>query len=148
MTEMNGASSCVRGRLAALAFAAAAGSASAQALDFVVFVHDQTPDVIYRLADLNGDGDCHDPGELTVFIDDADPLLGIDNAQGLVALGPSEILATDNFEPDNILRLRDDNNDGDALDPGEATVFFDGVVAPGVTLVNPTDLFEADDGSF
>jgi len=137
-----------RSQVAAAALSLFAGAAAAEPLGLAVFVHDQSPDVIYRLVDLNGDGDCHDPGELTVFIDDADPLLGIDNAQGLVALGPSEILATDNFEPDNILRLRDLNNDGDALDPGEATVFFDGVVAPGVTLVNPTDLFMADDGSF
>ncbi|MEL7471674.1 MAG: GC-type dockerin domain-anchored protein [Planctomycetota bacterium] len=131
-----------------LTIAVAAGLASAQPLDLVFFFHDQTPDVIYRAWDANGDGDCHDPGEVTVFVDDADMLLGIDNAQGLVALSATSIIATDNFEPDNIVRFVDTNLDGDALDAGEASVFFSGDIGGGETLSNPTDLFDAPDGSF
>jgi hypothetical protein len=118
----------------------AAGQASA--VD-IVFVHDQSADEILRLVDRNGDGDATDPGEATVFLDDSlPPDLGNDNAQGLVALGPSTILATDNFEPDNIVRAEDFNDDGDALDPGETFVYFDGSLPGGFTLTNPAELRE------
>ncbi len=124
--------------LLAAAVALAAGSASA--ID-IVFVHDQIADEILRLVDRNGDGDATDPGEATVFLDDSlPPDLGNDNAQGLVALGPSTILATDNFAPDNITRSQDFNNDGDALDPGETFVYFDGALPGGFTLTNPAEL--------
>jgi hypothetical protein len=124
--------------LLAAAVALAAGSASA--ID-IVFVHDQIADEILRLVDRNGDGDATDPGEATVFLDDSlPPDLGNDNAQGLVALGPSTILATDNFAPDNITRSQDFNNDGDALDPGETFVYFDGSLPGGFTLTNPAEL--------
>jgi hypothetical protein len=129
------------------ALAIAAGTAVAQPV-LVVFVHDQTPDEIYRLADLNRDGDANDPGEATLFMNDDDALLGIDNAQGLVALDANTILATDNFEPDNVLLLADANNDGDALDPDESTVWFDGALPGGFSLTNPADLTPRPDGSF
>lgn len=118
----------------------AAAAPHAGAID-IVFVHDQITDEILRLIDRNGDGDATDPGEATVFYDDSlAPALGIDNAQGLVALGPASILATDNFKPDNIVRAQDLNNDGDALDPGEQFVWFDGSLPDGFTLTNPAEL--------
>lgn len=121
----------------------------AQPADVVVFVHDQLDDVILRLQDLNGDGDMHDAGESTVFLDDSlSTTLGIDNAQGLVALSGSELLATDNFEPDNIVRGRDLNGDGDALDAGEQSVFYDGVLPDGNTMKNPVELRARADGSY
>ncbi len=129
-----------------VAIALAAGQASA--VD-IVFVHDQSADEIIRLVDRNGDGDATDPGEATVFLDDSlPPDLGNDNAQGLVALGPATILATDNFEPDNIVRAQDFNNDGDALDPGEAFVYFDGSLPGGFTLTNPAELREIGSGRY
>jgi hypothetical protein len=118
----------------------ALATSHAAAID-IVFVHDQISDEILRLIDRNGDGDATDPGEATVFYDDSlVPSLGIDNAQGLVALGPATILATDNFKPDNIIRAQDFNNDGDALDPGEQFVWFDGSLPGGFTLTNPAEL--------
>lgn len=79
----------------------------------VVFMHDQLNDEILRLADLNGDGDAHDPGEATLFYDDSPPpMLGIDNAQGMVALDAYTLLATDNFDPDNIILMHDTDHDG------------------------------------
>lgn len=115
----------------------------------IVFVHDQTFDEILRLVDRNGNGDALDPGEATVFIDDSlPPDLGIDNAQGLVALGPGAILATDNFAPDNIVLARDLNGNGNALDPGEATVWFDGALPGGFTLTNPAELRRRAGGGY
>jgi hypothetical protein len=123
---------------ASLTAAALAQSAGAIV---IVFVHDQSADEIIRCVDRNGDGDATDPGEATVFLDDSlPPDLGNDNAQGLVALGPDQILATDNFAPDNITRSKDLNNDGDALDPGETFVYFDGNLGDGFRLTNPAEL--------
>ncbi len=115
----------------------------------VVFVHDQSSDEILRLRDLNGDGDAHDPGEVTLFYDDSPPIaLGIDNAQGLVALGPDTLLATDNFDPDNIVYMNDLDADGSALGAGEASVWFSGLLPGGFTLTNPADLTPLGDGSY
>ena len=125
----------------ASAMVAGAGLALPAHAVIIVFVHDQTPDTILRLVDRNGDGDALDPGEATIFLDASlPPHLGNNNAQGLVALGPSHILATDNFAPDNITRSIDLNNDGDALDPGETFVYFDGSLPGGFMLTNPAEL--------
>lgn len=130
------------------ALAAGLAITPASAID-IIFVHDQISDEILRLVDRNGDGDATDPGEATVFLDDSlPPDLGNDNAQGLVALGPATILATDNFKPDNIVRAQDFNNDGDALDPGEAFVYFDGALPGGFTLTNPADLRRIGSGQY
>jgi uncharacterized protein (DUF433 family) len=134
-------------RVSASVLAAIVTGAAAQPV-LVVFVHDQIPDEIYRLADLNGDGDANDPGEATLFIDDADTVLGIDNAQGMVALDAHTLLATDNFAPDNVLLLTDTNGDGDALDTAESKVWFDGGLPGGFSLTNPADLTALPDGSY
>lgn len=134
--------------LAGLACGVCAAGAGAQA-PLVVFVHDQTDDVIIRMQDLNGDGDMHDPGEAAVFLDDSlTPDLGIDNSQGMVALSPSELIATDNFEPDNIVRAVDLDGNGDALGLGETSVFYNGVLPDGNTMKNPADLWMRADGSY
>ncbi len=115
----------------------------------VVFVHDQLNDTILRMVDRNGDGDAHDPGETTLFYDDSPPpMLGIDNAQGLVALDAHSLLATDNFDPDNVLLLRDADRDGDAFDAGEASVWFGGLLPIGLTMTNPAELRPRADGSY
>jgi hypothetical protein len=114
----------------------------------VVFVHDQTPDQILRLTDLNGDGDAHDPGEATVFFDDGPPVTGVDNAQGMVALNAHTLLATDNFDPDNIVLLRDLDMSGDAFGPGENTVWFGGLLPSALIMTNPAELRRRADGSY
>jgi len=128
--------------VAGLAAAAAAGPG------LTVFVHDQTNDQILRMVDLNGDGDAHDPGEVTVFYDAKAPVTGVNNAQGLLALDPWTLLATDNFEPDNVVMLLDLNRDGDAFGPNEAIVWFDGMLPIGLTMTNPSELHRRPDGSF
>ncbi|MEZ6317740.1 MAG: GC-type dockerin domain-anchored protein [Phycisphaerales bacterium] len=122
--------------------------AAAASSNLVVFVHDQSSDQILRMVDRNADGDAHDPGEVTVFFDDTDPVTGVDNAQGMVALDEWTLLATDNFAPDNVVLLQDLNHDGDALDAGESSVWFDGLLPSGLTITNPADLVRRTDGSF
>ena len=133
--------------LAALVIAATTVPAAAQPR-LVVFVHDQSSDEIIRIVDRNGDGDAHDPGEVTLFFDDGPPITGVDNAQGMVALDPWTLMATDNFAPDNIVMLFDLDRNGDAFGPNESIVWFDGTLPSGLTMTNPADLRLRADGSF
>lgn len=115
----------------------------------VVFAFDQTIDAVIRIEDLNGDGDTLDAREVTRFIDDTiAPSLGVENAQGLVAISRWEVFATDNFAPDNIVHLIDMNDNGNAFDPGESVVFHDGSLPDGFTLTNPASLTRTSDGTF
>jgi hypothetical protein len=113
-----------------------------------VFVHDQSSDEILRMVDLNGDGDAHDPGEVTLFFDDGPPVTGVDNAQGMVAIDPWTLMATDNFTPDNIVMLFDLDRNGDAFGPNEAIVWFDGTLPIGIAMTNPAELRRRSDGTF
>lgn len=86
---------------------------------------------MYRLRDMNGDGDAQDAGESSVFFDGS-------NSAG-IAFGVPSGLATDasgavyltlagsvaNNEPDAIVRLVDLNGDGDVQDSMEAVIWAD-----------------------
>lgn len=132
--------------LAAVAATPLAWAGSPQRL--VVFVFDQTLKAILRVEDKNLDGDTLDPGEVTRYFDSTTPGFGTGNSQGLVALGPNDLLATDNFDPDDIVRLRDLNGDGDAFDTGEYVEWFNGIVPGGTHITNPTCLEFGPNGSF
>jgi hypothetical protein len=124
-------------------------AAAAAAKRLVVFAFDQTLDALLRIEDLNGDGDTLDAGEVTRFIDDTiAPELGVENAQGLYAFSRREVLATDNFAPDNVVHLLDADDDGDAFDTGEASVYHDGSLPDGYSLTNPASLTRGADGAF
>lgn len=95
------------------------------------------PDAIYRLVDLNADGDAQDAGEATFYV--GAPFFGAGNGP----FSPQEIV----FGADDALYLRnssanlmgiwrfiDVNRNGVADDAGEATVFLDNTNASGVTL--------------
>lgn len=117
--------------------------------EVVVFVFDQTLDAVFRLHDRNHDGDMLDPNEVTRFFDDTvGGGLGLDNSQGLYALGPWALLATDNFAPDNVVLMVDLNHDGDAFDAGEALEWFNGALPGGYHLTNPVTLSLGHDGAF
>ncbi len=122
---------------------------SARAQDpLVVFAFDQTLDIIIRIEDINGDGDTLDPGEVTRFFDDTVPVTGTENSQGLYALDPWTLLATDNFVPDNVILLRDLDRNGDAFGPAESSVWFDGLLPGGYTLTNPVCLSRGPGDAF
>jgi hypothetical protein len=114
----------------------------------VFFVFDQDLDAIYRMDDVNDDGDVLDDGEITLFFDNSVEPIGTGNSQGLFALTGDTILATDNLAPADIVRLDDRNGDGDALDDGEATVWFSGALPDGAQLQFPTGLSMGPDGAF
>ena len=78
--------------------------------------------VIYRLNDDNGDGDALDAGERRMFRSSSGMGPSTDDFNG-VAVGRSGfVYAIENFKG-RVLRMRDNNADGDAQDVGETTVF-------------------------
>ncbi|MCA8950349.1 MAG: hypothetical protein KDE27_12660 [Planctomycetes bacterium] len=93
------------------------------------YVGDSTVDIVLALTDRNGDGDALDAGEHTVFFDSATNASGIVMAsiQGITVAATDEIFAAvsnaGSSGTDMILRLADQNGDGDANDAGEATIY-------------------------
>lgn len=96
-----------------------------------VYVGDGTSDTVYRLRDRNGDNNAQGAGEASVWF-------SANNAGGLplqtangVAEGPDGAIyivqADTKGKPtrDVVYRTQDLNGDGDANDPGEATVWLD-----------------------
>jgi len=134
-----------------LVFALAATSLSTPA--FASSVHalfsDQTHDQVLYAADLNGDGDANDAGEVKVFFDG-------ENASGLSAptgsvfqLTQSEsgdVFAGDGAT-DTVYRLRDRNGNNDAQDAGEASVWFSSDNANGYTLQTANGVAVGGDGA-
>ena len=105
----------------------------AVAPDGAVFVGDTKLQAIFRLADLTGDGDFLDEGELKLFHQTAGDLLLADIDS--LALDSGAVLACDN-DTGRILRLLDKNGDGDAADDGEATLWLDATSSVKVGSVN------------
>lgn len=100
-------------------------------------------EAIWRLDDLNGDGDYNDAGECVKFYDDTLPgAIDLSNNSG-VKLGSDGSLYVCDSSIDIVLRVRDLNSDGDGNDAGEATVFFNGTVGgnlSGVVMASANNL--------
>lgn len=91
-----------------------------------IFFSDQTNDAIYWCQDLNGNGHCNDPGEVGVFFDSTSPDANLHlQTPRYVVMGPDGSLYVGDSNRDFILRLTDLNQDGDANDAGEASIFYD-----------------------
>ncbi len=120
--------------------------------DGTVYAADGDSRAVYRLRDVNGDGDALDLGESSIFFDSSNSLglpMGVPNGlytdlEGTVYLTLAGSLA--NNEPDAILKLRDLNGDGDALDPGEAMIWVDLDALEGGSSV-PFEVLVRDDGT-
>jgi len=112
----------------------------------VVIMGDQVNRNVYRLVDLNNDGDAQDAGESIVFANAT-------NASGVSFAFPTGAafdLAGDAYVVnagnasgnDGIYRLRDLNNDGDAQDAGEITDYVTtGAFGPGNGPYGPQEMF-------
>jgi hypothetical protein len=114
----------------------------------VTFIADTSDDRIYRLRDSNGDGDYDDPNEVGVFYDSAFGPFVMTSPNGLVVAPDGTVLVCDS-NSDLVLALKDANLDGDALDPGEARVFFDGTPggnASGIEMVSANAVTIGPDG--
>lgn len=93
----------------------------------VLLADSGTLDAIFSLEDLNADGDAEDPGEISPFYDDSSSGVNLSSPNGL-AMGPGGALfvSDDGAAVRAVIRMFDANGDGDALDDGESSVFFDG----------------------
>lgn len=101
-----------------------------QAGDKSVYVGDGSADAVYRLQDLNRDGDANDAGEAVAWFD-------AENAEGLALVTPNGIAegadgavyitnaGVSSSPADAVYRTEDLNGDGDANDAGESTVWLD-----------------------
>jgi len=103
--------------------------------DGTVYIGDSTSDIIMAMRDANGDGDVHDAGEHRVFFDDSNPAgIAMASIQSLHvdALGRVFLAIANSSSTgvDIIVRLEDQNGDGDALDVGEAIDYH---TVPGAT---------------
>lgn len=130
-------------RLLSLAgIVACAAAAPAQIPQLIPFprtmdlmVVDSTFDGVWRKIDRNQDGDFNDAGEITVFYDDLSGVITLTNPN-CIAIDPSGACYIGDSTADVIVKLLDQNGDGDALSPGEATIFFDASNAGGIVMAS------------
>ncbi|NEP63526.1 MAG: hypothetical protein F6K31_42625, partial [Symploca sp. SIO2G7] len=114
-----------------------------------IYVADQTLNSLLLTQDLSGDGDANDPLETSVFFDAtnasglADPT---DNVFTVLQASDGSVFIGDGGS-DAVYLLTDINRDGDALDEGEATVWFSGNNAEALPLLTPNGLAEGPDGA-
>lgn len=96
-----------------------------------VYIADGGTDAVYRLDDINYDGDANDAGEASVWFSESESVSGLtlptpngvfEHPQGDVYIVNAGVRA----RPDDaVYRTRDLNMDGDANDQGEATRWLD-----------------------
>lgn len=104
-----------------------------------LYVTDAGTDSVFRLADINLDGDFDDLGEITTFYDETLGPQSLGNNNGIAVAGNGVVFLCDTSE-DKIFRMLDMNGDGDCHDAGEIVTFFDGdplVNLSGVEMVSP-----------
>ncbi len=115
-----------------------------------IFVADQTLDAIYLTQDFNGDGDANDTGEVSVYFDDTNAS-GFANPTGNVFTmlqSNSGFLYYGDGNTDSVYRLLDSNKNGNALDAGEANIWFSATEnASGLPLLTPNGLGEDNSGA-
>jgi hypothetical protein len=106
----------------------------------VLLVTDTNNDRVVTCTDLNADGDWNDAGEVVVLYDDVAGAIPLSNNVGICA-GPGNTVYVSDTTEDIVLALTDQNADGDALDLGEAKIFFDGRVGGNASGVIMTSAF-------
>lgn len=116
-----------------------------------LMVVDSSFDGIWRLADLNQDGDYLDGGEITTFYSDTIGSIALTNPN-CIAVSPLGTTYIGDSTADVIVALVDLDADGSANGAGEHTVFFDsatnasGIVMPsiqGLTVAASSEVFAA-----
>jgi hypothetical protein len=112
-----------------------------QAVDGTVYIADGDTDSVYAAKDLNDDGDALDTGECRVWFSSFNASLLTMPTPGGVCQGADGAIYITNAgisssPQDGLYRTVDLNDDGDANDSGEQTVFVD-ETAIGVLGANP-----------
>ena len=120
-----------------------------QDLTGAVFLGDQGLDQLLLAQDFNGDGDANDPLEASVYFDGTNAS-GLDTpTNNVFTVFQSQIgfVYYGDGTTDRVYRLVDLNQDGDALDIDEATVWFSEDNANGFTLPTPNGIAQGGDGA-
>ncbi|MEO0825510.1 MAG: PEP-CTERM sorting domain-containing protein [Cyanobacteria bacterium J06639_16] len=114
-----------------------------------LYVGDQTLDAIYLTQDTNQNGDANDPGEINIFFDGSNASGLADPTGSVFTLlqGSQDFLYYGDGNTDSVYRLLDQNQDGDALDLGEANIWFSADNAGGLPLLTPNGLAQGSDGA-
>ncbi len=116
-----------RGATAVLLLAAA--TAAQQTVPFTkagdMLVADTSGDRIWRLRDMNLDGDYDDAGEVFPFFLSGTNGFALTNPAGMTVDQDGSVFVADTTA-DTILRLRDLDGNGDALGAAESSIFFSG----------------------
>lgn len=101
-----------------------------------ILLSDSSSDKIWRLQDLDLNGDYNGPGEIIPFYDDSIPGALALNSNSDVAVAADGTAYVCDSNTDQIILLRDLNGDGDAQDVNEASVFFDGHAAVNASQID------------
>jgi hypothetical protein len=115
----------------------------------ILYVCDSALDRILGFSDIDHSGavEKEAPGESFVFYDDSSPGPDLSTPSHLAA-GPGDVvLGLDGGSLDAVLAFADKNQDGDANDEGEVSIFYDKSTG-GPKLSTPNCLIAAPDGSF
>ena len=107
-----------------------------------LYVTDSGNDAVFRLQDLNLDGDFNDAGEVVEFYNDALGNFALTNNAG-ISVGPRGTLYVSDSTVDIIIALRDIDGDGNANGATESWIFFDGNPAnngSGISMTSGQDL--------
>lgn len=110
-----------------------------------VFVTDSSSDNVWRLQDLNADGDYNDAGEIVEYYSDALGPFTLSN-NNVVELGSDGTLYVGDTSNDAIYAMVDNDSDGECNDVGETRLFFDQTNASGIDMSSIADLHAAADG--
>ena len=115
----------------------------------LLYVCDSSSDRVVRLTDSNRSGlvEMDIPGEISVFYDDSSPGPDLSTPSHLAAGSHGALLLLDGGTVDAVLVLSDKNGDGDAVDEGEVSTFYD-ATGGGPKLSTPNTLIAAGDGAF
>jgi len=110
----------------------------ARTMDLLVV--DSTYDGIWRCVDWNQDGDLLDANEVFSYYSDVLGSIVLGNPSCISTANDGTVYIGDSTE-DVIVALRDNNEDGDANDPGEHRVFFDASNQSGVVMASVGGLY-------
>ncbi|MBK8974547.1 MAG: hypothetical protein IPM29_01340 [Planctomycetes bacterium] len=109
-----------------------------RSLDLLVV--DSDYDGVWRKSDFNQDRDYDDPGEIAPYYNDSIGSIALTNPT-CIATGPLGVAYLADSTVDIVLALRDLDGDGDALNPGEHTVFFTSVSnASGIVMASASGI--------
>lgn len=131
----------------ALILALCSGSAQAQNLG-VTFVTDSGTDSVFRMEDLNLDGDYNDAGEVVNYYDETLGNITLGNNVG-IAVGGDGIVYVCDSSSDLVMALEDTDNNGTCNESTDHSVFFDGTVtgnAGGIEMASALNLILTPDG--